>query len=535
MAKDYVYGTTPFAKQEEAFLLSRDQLGFALLMEQGTGKSKVAIDTSAWLWNTGRVSGLFIVAPNGVHRNWVVNEIPKHMPEYIAYDMAAWSANPNSEGRKALGSLARMDRPALKILAMNVEALSTAKGLEMAKTFLRTFRSIMVVDESTTIKNHKAKRTEAVLTLGKLAAYRRVLTGTPVTQSPMDIFTQFAFLDDQIFAGTSSYYAFKARYCHILEDPGSLVGLRPHEARQVQMLRKIRSTPQGRRVQLEAKDERGRPMYQRLDELTRIIAPYSFRTTKDECLDLPPKLFRTRYVELSDNQRQLYDSLRKDLTTEFRGQTMSTPLALTKILRLQQIVGGFFCPDPEVYLDEDGELVSASGRRPVPQAIDKNNPRILAFLDELQNAPGKVIGWARFRAEIEALVEAINREFGEGYAAALYGGSGSRVADDRQEIIRRYENETFPLFVIANPQAKGVSRGQTMVRGDTVGYYSNSFSLEDRLQSEDRAHRHGQVNKVTYTDYVAPDTIDDLLIMPALRSKKDVADLITGDKWSQWI
>lgn len=536
---DYVYGTTPYDHQDEGFSLSRDQECFALLMEQGTGKTKVIIDTASWLYLKGRISGMLIIAPNGVHRNWIENEIPKHMPDYILYDMCYWTANPNAAEKKQMGALASCGRPAIKILAMNVEALTTAKGYEMAKNFLMAFRTLMVIDESTVMKNHKAIRTEKILALGKHAPYRRVLTGTPVTQSPLDVYTQFAFLDEYIFKYTQSYYGFKARYCELLEDPGSMEGLPSHLVGQIYALRKIRQTPRGRTVQMEMKDAEGRKMYRNLDELQKIIAPYSFRVLKEDCLDLPPKIYQKRYVDLSPNQEKLYTQLRKDMMAEFNGRQMTTQLALTKMLRLQQIIGGFFCPDPEIMLDEDGELILPDKKRaPIVQVIDKKNPRVESFLDFVQESSGKVLGWARFRAEIEAIVGRINEEFGEGYAAPLYGGSGGNVSEFRQKAIHSYENETLPAVLIGNPQAKGVSRGQTMVRGSSVVYYSNSFSLEDRLQSEDRAHRIGQTggdrNHVLYTDFEAPNTIDGKVIA-ALRSKKDVADMVTGDCVKDWI
>lgn len=538
-ATDYVYGTQPYDHQDEGFFLSRNKDAFALLMEQGTGKTKVSIDTAAWLYNRGQISGMFILAPNGVHRNWIENEVPKHMPDYVLHDACYWTANPKVAEKAAMGKLASVGHPALKILAMNVEALNTIKGYEMAKNFLMAFRCLMIVDESTVMKNFKAVRTEKILELGKHAPYRRILTGTPVTQSPMDIYTQFAFLDEYIFKDTLSPFAFKARYAHLLEDVDSLVGLPSHMVKQIYNLRKIRQTPKGRNVQLEMRDAQGRPMYKNLDELQKIIAPYSFRVLKEDCLDLPPKIYQKRYVDLSPNQEKLYNDLKKDMMAEFNGQTMTTQLALTKMLRLQQIVGGFFCPDAEVQMDEDGELISPDRKRaPIVTAIDKKNPRIESFLEYIQDSPGKVLGWARFRAEIEALVARINDEFGEGYAAPLYGGSGGHVAEYRQAAIKGYEEDVLPAVLIGNPQAKGVSRGQTMVRGQTVGYYSNSFSLEDRLQSEDRAHRIGQTggkqNHVLYTDFEAPDTLDTKVI-DALRNKKDVADMVTGDDIKSWI
>ena len=528
---DYEYHSTPFAHQHEGFMLCRDEIAFALLMEQGTGKSKIAIDKTAYLYNKGKVGALLVIAPNGVHENWILNEIPKHLPPYIERDIAYYvGSGSTSAERKALANLARMDRPALKVLAINFEAMSTAKGCEFVHNFIRVFRTIGVVDESTGMKNHKSKRTVAIGGLRPLLPYRMILTGTPVTEGPEDIFAPFEFLDPY-FLPCSSYYAHTARYCELVSDPASLVGLRPFEVKQVMALRNIRSTPRGRMAQLPARDEDGKKQYKNLDELQRIIAKHSFRVTKDQCLDLPPKLFTKIYVRLSDNQKRIYANLTHERMAEHEGMEMTAAVAMTRMIRHQQVIGGFFAPDPVEELDAEDNVVVIRRGATLTVAIDPKNNRIEALIEFLENHPGKAIIWARFKSELKAITKALDEHFGKDSSCELHGDIKS---SDRQESNRKFQEEALPRYAVANPAAKGVSRGQTMTMASTVVYYSNTFSLEDRLQSEDRAHRIGLVHPVLYADMVALDTIDEKII-DALRNKKDVADMITGDAIRGWI
>lgn len=499
---DYVFKTTPFKHQSDVFKSSRDRDAFALLMEQGTGKSKVTIDTTCWLYNTGKIDAVLIVAPNGVNRNWVINELPAHVPDYIQYAAAWYCSGPN---KKEEESICRVKKhQGLKVIAMNIEAMATPKGVDFAKNFLLSYRTMLVVDESSTIKNPKAIRTKNLLKLSHLAKYRRILTGTPVTQGPLDVFTQFTFLDPHILR-TQSYYAFRNRYA---------------------VLREMRNN--GRAFQQVVG-------YCNLDELIDSISSHSFRVTKAECLDLPEKLYSKRYVQLSDEQRKIYDQLKKTVVAELDGMTMSAPLALTKLLRLQQVVGGFFVPDPDIVVSEAEDY--AQGALPFnpdapkgPQPIDATNPRVESLVSLLEETSGKVIIWARFRSEIAAISGRIRETFGGDSCVEYHGGIDNASRSDN---VRRFQTDKACRYFVGHVQAGG--KGLTLHAASTVVYFSNDFSLENRLQSEDRAHRIGQVNHVTYIDMVATDTLDEKIVT-VLRSKKNIADLITGDEpISGWI
>ena len=203
----YKYKSKPFAHQKKALEMSWDKEVFAYFMEMGTGKSKVLIDNIAMLYNAGKINGALIVAPKGVYKNWFDQEIPNHMPDYIPKKVGLWKTKPNAPDLKPLFSTGAE----LHILIMNVEAFSTKKGVQFAEKFLNRHKALMVIDESTTIKNPGALRTKTIVSLRPLTKYRRILTGSPVTKSPLDLFTQCYFLDPYLL-DQSSYYVFRTRY-----------------------------------------------------------------------------------------------------------------------------------------------------------------------------------------------------------------------------------------------------------------------------------------------------------------------------------
>ncbi len=494
-----MFKTTPYSHQLESYNLSKDKKAFALLMEQGTGKTKVALDKTAYLYGQGLINGLLVFAPNGVHRNWVINEIPAHLPDYCNAT-SAWYASSMTKAEAI--AFEKLFEPGhnLRVLTMNYEALTSDKGRKAAERFLRTFKVHVVADESHKIKNPGAQRTKHILKLRKLAAYATISTGTPVTQSPLDTFTQFMFLDEHILP-TTSYYVFKARYAVLLDDSSPV-------------LRHIKQRTSGRgNPQIVATDREGRPLYKNLDELQRLIQPYSFRCLKADCLDLPDKVYSRRYFELTPEQKSLYKQIKDDLRIEFGNGQFEAMSKLTAVLRLQQIASGIL-PLP------DGEL-------PIFETPDKN-PRIKALLDIAEECAGKMIVWARFRMDIASIVKALEAA----YPNSVVEYHGGVDHDSRAKAVKSFQDDPEVRFFVGTQQAGGT--GLTLTAASTVVYYSNDFSLENRLQSEDRAHRIGQKNTVTYYDLEAVNTVD-RRIVNALRMKKDVASAITNDPLTDWI
>ena len=481
---DYIYKSKPYEHQHTAFLLSREKVNFALLMEQGTGKSKVIVDTGVYLYGLGRINAILLVAPNGVHKKWEREDLPFSIPEYVDYQCAVWHAG----DKKSKADCEALFNPGdkLRILCVNVESFSYPKGVDLVKRFLQATDCLMVVDESSRIKNPSAARTKTLTKLGKEAKYKRILSGTPVVNSPLDLYAQFNFLDDDIFG--QSFYSFKNEYAEMI-DPNSRLAMA------------IRNKSGGRTPQIIAKDENGNVQYKNLEKLRDIVAGHSFRVTKDECLDLPAKIYEKRYFQLPTLHKDLYDQLATKARLEFGTSTLTVLHKLTLMLRLQQITSGYFPND-------DGVTITMY---PNP----KDNPRIACLLDTIEDVEGSIIIWCRFRHEIESLHKLIGEE-----SCTYYGGD---TKDQRESALANFTNGTKRVL-IGNAQSGGI--GLNLTKATTVVYYSNDFSLENRLQSEDRAHRIGQTDHVLYIDLEAEDTVDKS-ITTALRNKKNVADYMT--------
>ena len=486
--KKYKFFTTPYKHQEEAFNASADAKNFALLLDMGTGKTKVTLDTAAYLFEKGHVEFVLVVAPKGVIANWE-GEIKTHLPPRIKRELVLWNPNLSKERRDTLKELYRYTDPEghrtpgrkLKFLLMNVEAFQTEKGTEVADLFVKKFKTFMVVDESTTIKNRKAKRTKALCAVGRGAVYRRILTGSPVTHSPLDLFSQMAFLDPKIL-GFKSYYAFQGRY--------SVVDRRTMGAHSFNQVVGFR----------------------RLDELTEKLSEHSFRVKKEDCLDLPAKIYTKREVVLTKEQEKAYKQMKKlALARLDSGELSTTQNVLTQIMRLQQICCGNLT-------DDDGKT------HPLPSNRIKE---LLKLCDEVQ---GKAIIWATWTADIRSIADALRDCYGVQAVATLHGETPD---SERPQIVKSFQDKQSELrFLVGHPKTGGY--GLTLTAASTVIYYSNSYDLELRVQSEDRAHRIGQHNKVTYVDLLSPGTIDEKIVK-SLRDKIKVADQILGDAAREWL
>lgn len=481
---EYFFNKYPFKNQpftHQAAYLQRfwEDKEVGLFAEMGTGKSWMLINNSAMLYDKGKIDAMLVVAPKGVYKNWVNEEIPKHMPDHVPYKMAYWTPTPRKAEKAQMEAMwTAVDD--LRILVMNIEAFSTEKGTTFAKSFLRATKAFMAVDESTTIKNHSAKRTKSITKVGKDATFRRIATGSPITKSPMDLYAQCAFLGPDCL-DMDSFYAFQARYAVLVERR-----LPTHTFKQV-------------------------VGYRRLDELQEKLARFSFRVTKEECLDLPDKVYMKREVELTAEQVKAYNQMKAMALAQLDQGLVSTVNALTQIMRLHQIVCG------HTKLDTGEEVDIPSNR------VDE----LMAVLAE---ASGKVIIWANYRPSIEAIVLAVQKEYGMTSVASYYGDTSD---EDRESAKVRFQDPDSELrFFVGNPTTGGY--GLTLTAATLVVYFSNSFDLEKRLQSEDRAHRIGQTQKVTYVDLVAPNTVDEKIVK-ALRDKIDIASQVMGEELKDWL
>ena len=475
---NYKFKTKPYKHQMTALEKSWNKQNFAYFMEMGTGKTKVLIDNMSMLYDKGKVDGALIIAPKGVIKTWYEQELPAHLPNHIENVTVLWQANITKGQQEKLESLFEIET-ALHILIMNVEALSTDKGVKFAAKFLNSHKVIMAIDESTTIKTPTAKRTKNIIGLGKYAKYKRIMTGSPVTKNPLDLYSQCEFLDPYLLDFTS-YYAFRNRYAEM----------------KTMHLR-------GRSIQVV--DE-----FKNLGELSDTVKTFSERILKEDCLDLPPKNFTKRHIILTSEQRKAYDQMKKAAMAVLNGKVTTTMTVLTQLMRLHQITCGHFTAD-------DGSV----------QLIENN--RIKELMNVLEETEGKAIIWANYQRDITNIIQNIVKVYGPGSVVDYYGLTPQ---EERQDNIKKFQNDDNCRFIVGTTQTGGY--GITLTQANTVIYYSNGYDLEKRLQSEDRAHRIGQTKSVTYVDLIAEDTVDEKIVK-ALRDKINIASEVLGEELRAWI
>ena len=475
---NYKFKTKPYKHQLTALEKSWNKENYAYFMEMGTGKTKVLIDNLALLYDKGKIDSALIVAPKGVVKTWYEQELPTHLPDHIENVTVLWQPNITKGQQEKLDTLFEIES-ALHIFIMNVEALSTDKGVKFASKFLNSHKTLMAIDESTTIKTPSAKRTKNIIGLGKTAKYRRIMTGSPITKNPLDLYSQCEFLDPWLLDFTS-WYAFRNRYA---------------EMKTIHV--------HGRSIQVVDK-------FQNLSELSETVKTFSDRVLKEDCLDLPPKNFTKRHIILTHDQRKIYEQMKKAAMAVLNGKVTTTMTVLTQLMRLHQITCGHFTAD-------DGSV----------QLIPNN--RITELMNILEETEGKVIIWANYQRDVNQIIKNVTEKYGKESIVDYYGLTPQ---EDRQDNIRKFQNGSECRFLIGTPQTGGY--GITLTKANTVVYFSNGYDLEKRLQSEDRAHRIGQKKNVTYIDIICEDTVDEKIV-EALRKKINIASEVLGEELKDWI
>ena len=476
----YKFKTTPYQHQKDVLEASWHKKVWAYFMEMGTGKSKVCIDNAALLYERKEIDAFVIVAPKGVYRNWARQEIPAHMPDRIKYDLVVWSPSPTKANKKRLLDLLEPSET-LRIFIMNVEALSTSKGKRFLTMFLNHSESLLAVDESTAIKSPKARRTKTIISVAPLAKYRRILTGFPVTQSPMDLWAQCRFLDKELLEDCGdNFFQFQYRYAIMTKrSVGS------HSFNQI-------------------------VGYRNLERLSALLKNFSSRIMKEECLDLPDKIYTRRDVALTPEQLRIYTELKDFALAQIDDhEFMTTPNVMTQLLRMQQVLSGHTKTD-------SGEFVEI------------NDNRLAELMACLEESEGKVIIWSRFRYDVKRIADALTKEHGPRSTVTYFGDTSD---NERTSAIEQFQ-EGDARFFVGNPQTGGY--GITLTAAQTVVYFANSFDLAVRMQSEDRAHRIGQANHVTYIDLIAENTIDERIVK-ALGNKMDIASVVMGEELKEWL
>jgi SNF2 family DNA or RNA helicase len=480
------FKTKPFKHQKAEYNLSKDMPVRGLYWEMGTGKTKPVLDTAAYLAEKGKINALMVLAPNGVHRNWAVDEIPKHLPNSImkTAEICLWLTSKASTKKFQFAAKNVLNHKGFSILLMSYDSMMTDKGRKYAKAFLTERDCLYVLDESPRIKSPGAKRTRRVLESGGYASYRRILTGTLVDDKPFDVYTQIKFLDPHAWReyGVSNFSAFK-----------NLFGVWEKGYAR----------------------DREYPVlvsYRNMKLLRDIVAKYGSRVTKEQVLDLPPKSYTKRYFSLTAEQKRVYKQIQDEFEVLLQcGEVLSADLAITRLLRLQQVTSGYLPSD----MDDD--------LRP----IDGKNPRLDALLSCVEEAgSSQIIIWAKYRNDITVILQELKKL---GISAVRYDGECND--DQMAHSIDSFREGKAQVFV-SNP-AKG-GEGITLVNANLMIYYNNYFKLSYRLQSEDRFHRIGQTRKTTIIDLAAEDTVDEHIIN-TLRDKKELASVVQGDTIRDWI
>jgi SNF2 family DNA or RNA helicase len=489
---NYPFKTAPMRHQLEAWSKTNRSKIHALLWEMGTGKTKTAIDTIAYMYDQGWIDAAAIFAYKGTYENWA-DEIVLHLPSHINHRVALWTSYMNTKQEKIFNEAVYGDRSFLRILIMNVEALAFERSFKVAYTFSQCHRTIGIMDESTCIKNPSSKRTKAAWKIRDVCLARRIMTGSAVDNRPLDAWAQYEFLRPGCL-GFSSYYAFRAQYA-------ILVRMRVRDNR----IDRSRIRPDGMREITTIKGHRN------LDQLRASMSKISTMIKSDKCQDLPSKIYQAHYVDLTDDQRVVYEQMKKRAIIELKGSIVTAKIVLTKIIRLQQIACGFI-------VDDDG----TTHRLP--------SNRLAALMSILDESREKGLIWANYRESIHEIEVELSRAYGKDEVRTYYGETGT---EERREV--RAESlrgaETHMRWLVSNQQTGGYGNNWTAF--NLVIYYANSFDGELRNQSEARAHRKGQTGSVTYVDLVARGTVDEK-ILSVLKDKKTMAEAITQSNWEEW-
>jgi len=466
---EMIMTTKPYDHQIEALTKAWGKKGYAYYLEQGTGKSKIIIDEVVNLIERDLIDCAVIIAPNNVHVNWKM-EFIKHMP--INYDRVAiqiWRSNIPLKKREEETSAIIASGKVL-IFLMNIEALSSDGGKNYLKRILLARRrTYMAVDESHKIKTPGAQRTKAIIELGNYTIIRRIATGTEAEEGLEGLWSQFKFLDQNII-GLRSFTAFKSMYC--IENQ--------QQKASGQIFRQIVG-------------------YRNKDILASRIAPFTYQKRKKDCLDLPDKVYVTHEIDLTKEQSKIYNQLQEELIYQLRtGEIVDATMAITKMMRLQQVLCGH---------------VNTSDDPKATEIIPSNRT---SFVSELvEEASGKCIVFCRFIMDVQLVVSGL-----ADIGIRSIGVSSRVEGANRMLEIDRWRQEPNCKALVITIASGGT--GLTLNEASTTIFYSNNWSGTDRVQAEDRNHRIGQENKVTYHDIIVPNCVDHRLLS-VLKNKKHSA------------
>lgn len=542
---NFLYKTLPRQHQEDAFLflyslfMSGKNYG-ALFMEQGTGKTKVAIDVASNLFKEKKIDAVMLIAPNGIQDQWGDEQIPLHSP--IPFTTFTWENGGSQRYIREMFSFIKTRQDNIKWFLINVEAFSSDSPMMIFKEFLQMNRTMVIVDEATRIKSPDAKRTQNIIQglskltkLGKrvtgiepLSAYRMILTGTPVTTGPYNVWSMFEFLEHDYFK--RDFISFKSHFGIQIQEENKTsrkIYYRQISEAEINQVRQYRQKGKSvedisrilriseSSVQYLLNNPSVRSPYKNLDELKAQIASVAFTVRKKDCLDLPDKVFEHRYVRMTAEQTRTYKELIEQMMSEYKGVELEVVNKLVLIGRLQQITGGFFPGKTDF---EDGILVPFD-----------TNPKLNALVEDIDElADESMIVVARFTAELKQIYSRLKKEYPEKTIGLVYGGVST---GERNFLLNQFKNGELNILV-ANARTIGV--GQNLQRSHATLFYSNSFSFEEREQMEDRTHRDGQDIAPLYKDYIVKGTVDER-VLNVLKEKRNLSDYMRSKNIGEFI
>lgn len=520
--------TAPMAHQKDAVRAAlRKPSAFAQMAETGCGKSGMILLEWQHRINLGDLRDLLVIGPAGSYKNWYVDKTdqqlaeiknfldPKLLQQLLIADNGKRAASRDARNRllKANG------KP--RALFVNIEAFSRGKDTEaeiLCREFMKERSCMMVIDESTRIRRRSA-RTRAVMRIGQFAKSRRILTGLIVPRSPLDLFYQMNFLDPRIL-NFSSYVAFRARYAKIRLMNAPADGVVNMRLKQFIARKRLRvdTSDWSRQQKIDFIVNNGGyiegvPLvvqYQNLEELNSLYKPYCFSVWKKDCLDLKPKIYEPRDIELTKEQTRLYKEIKQQAMAELsNGKFINATNVLSQMIRLHQIVCGHV-------RTEDGNIV------------DIHSNRVNEIMEILEEHDGKAIIWAIYDHEIRKIANSLSIAYGKNSTAMFWGGN--RKTRDEEE--KRFLGDPKCQYMVSSQPTGGV--GNTWNVATLSIYAANSHDLEHRFQSEDRNHRKGQKESVTYIDLITRGTVEEKIIY-ALKRKLDLASIITGANYGEWL
>ena len=481
---DYQYKTPPFGHQKMILDESADDEWLSLFLKPGTGKTKIIIDNVTYLYEQDKIDALLVIAPNGVHLNWATDEIPLHMPDRVQKNLKAhvWYS---TKAKTAKATKAREELLGYKgfvVLLASYEATIT----EAFKTYMRRFfakrRVFMALDESHRIKSRGSKCKLTITAMGAHAKYRRILSGTPL-EKPPDLYSPLRFLSKDFWPskGFKTAAEFDATFCVTVE-------------------RKFGGRPAFKQT----------VGYKNLDLLAKLVAETGYSLSlEDVGIHLPPILYTKRYHDMFPEQRKIYENLKTQFRHEFDdGLIVDCEAAITRLLRLQQVVCGYLGTGP-------GE--------PIRRIDEKKNPRLEMVVEEiLEDLPHAAIVWCRFKADIDALMDALGKE------ASRYDGQVSN--EDRHYAKEAFKAGDKKFLIMSTAGAEGL----TLTQAKTMVFYSNQYSILKREQMEGRSWRIGQTANINIIDVVCEGTVDNDIIQ-CMRDKFDIAGQLSGNKLREWL